>query len=100
MRPRLQRLRLHDLRHIAASQAVMSGENLPLVGKLLGHCRHETMAGYAHLADAHLVAAAEQVGSVIATAMESAQPRGCRIDPEVRQSPLRQPAETRCRVTC
>ena len=30
-------LRLHDLRHTAASQAVMSGENLLLVGKLLGH---------------------------------------------------------------
>ena len=30
-------LRLHDLRHTATSQAVMSGENLPLVGKLLGH---------------------------------------------------------------
>ena len=33
----LGRLRLHDLRHTAASQAVMVGENLPLVGKLLGH---------------------------------------------------------------
>ena len=29
----LGRLRLHDLRHTAASQAVMAGENLPLVGK-------------------------------------------------------------------
>ena len=44
-------LRLHDLRHTAASHAVMSGENLPLVGKLLGHRRHRTTAGYAHLAD-------------------------------------------------
>ena len=33
-------LRLHDQRHTAASQAVMAGENLPLVGKLLGHRRH------------------------------------------------------------
>ena len=51
-------LRLHDLRHTAASQAVMSGENLPLVGKLLGHQRHRTTAGYAHLADGHLAEAA------------------------------------------
>ena len=65
---RLGRLRLHDLRHTAASQAVMSGENLPLVGKLLGH-RHRTTADYAHLADGHLVAAAETVGNVIASAM-------------------------------
>ena len=33
---KLGNLRLHDLRHTAASQAVMAGENLPLVGKLLG----------------------------------------------------------------
>ena len=47
----------------------MSGENLPLVGKLLGHRRHETTAGYAHLADGHLVETAEKVGSLIADAM-------------------------------
>ena len=65
----LGRLRLHDLRHTAASHAVMSGENLPLVGKLLGHRRHETTAGYAHLADSHLVETAEKVGRLIADAM-------------------------------
>ena len=65
----LGRLRLHDLRHTAASHAVMSGENLPLVGKLLGHRRHETTASYAHLADGHLVETAEKVGSLIADAM-------------------------------
>ena len=59
---KLGRLRLHDLRHTAASQVVMAGENLPLVGKLLGHRRHRTTAGYAHLDDAHLVEAAEKVG--------------------------------------
>ncbi|MDE0049419.1 MAG: tyrosine-type recombinase/integrase [Rhodospirillales bacterium] len=63
------RARLHDLRHAVASHAVMSGENLPLVGKLLGHRRQATTAGYAHLADDHLVAAAEHVGSIIAEAM-------------------------------
>ena len=68
-RASLGRLRLHDLRHTAASQAVMSGENLPLVGKLLGHKRHETTAGYAHLADGHLVTAADKVGRLIAEAM-------------------------------
>ena len=63
------RLRLHDLRPTAASHAIMSGENLPLVGKLLGHRRHETTAGYAHLADGHLVETAEKVESLIADAM-------------------------------
>ena len=62
-------LRLHDLRHTAASQAVMMGENLPLVGKLLGHRRNRNTAGYAHLADAHLVEAAEKVGAIVESAM-------------------------------
>ncbi len=68
-RAKLGRLRLHDLRHTVASHAVMSGENLPQVGKLLGHRRHRTTAGYAHLADGHLVEAAERVGALIAEAM-------------------------------
>ena len=51
----------------------MSGENLPLVGKLIGHRRHQTTAGYAHLADGHLVKAAEKVGAIIAEAMAATQ---------------------------
>ena len=47
----------------------MSGENLPLVGKPLGHRRHETTASYAHLADGHLVEAVEKIGGIIAEAM-------------------------------
>ena len=39
----------------------MSGENLPLVGRLLGYRRHRTMAGYAHFADGHLVEATEYI---------------------------------------
>ena len=50
----------------------MSGENLPLLGKLLGHRRHRATAGYAHLADIDLVGTAEMVGSIIAQAMASA----------------------------
>ena len=57
---KLRSLRLPDLRHTAASQAVMSGEGLPLVGRLLGHNRHRTAAGYAHFADAHLAEPAER----------------------------------------
>ena len=63
------RLRLHDLRHTAASQAVMAGKNVPVVGKILGDWRHRTTAGYAHLADTHLVEAAERIGNIIAEAM-------------------------------
>ena len=42
----------------------MAGENLPLIGKLPGHRRHRTTAGYAHL-----VEAAEKVGAFISRAM-------------------------------
>ncbi|MDE0392229.1 MAG: hypothetical protein OXI57_09195 [Rhodospirillales bacterium] len=52
-------------------RAVMAGENLPLVGRLLGHRRHRTTAGYAHLADGHLVEAAEKVGGLVAAAMRA-----------------------------
>ena len=71
-------LRLHDLRHTAASQAVMSGENLPIVGKLLGHRRHRTTAGYAHLADGHLIETAERVGDIISAMMNlnASHPKG------------------------
>ena len=68
----------------------MSGEGLSLIGRLLGHSRDRTTAGYAHLADAHLVEAAEKVGAIIAAAMTST---GSDITPD---SPQRaaQPCET------
>ena len=47
----------------------MAGENLPLVGKLLGHKRHRTTEDYTHLADTHNVEAAEKVGAIIAESM-------------------------------
>ena len=51
-------------------------QGLPLAfGRFLGHNRHRTTAGYAPLADAHLVEAAEKVGAIIATAMTSQRPR-------------------------
>ena len=60
---------LRDLRHAATSQAILAGENLPPVGKLLGHRRHRTTASYAHVLDAHLVEAAEKVGASFSRVM-------------------------------
>ena len=51
------------------------GESLTTIGKLLGHTQMHTTAGYTHLADAHLVEAAEKVGALVATAMTSQRPR-------------------------
>ena len=44
-------VRIHDIRHTLASQAVSSGASLPLIGKLLGHSEPATTARYAHLYD-------------------------------------------------
>ena len=43
-------MRLHDLRHSFASRALALGEDLTMIGKLLGHRKIQTTARYAHLA--------------------------------------------------
>ena len=48
----------------------MASEGLPLIGRFLRHRRHRTTAGYAHLADEHLVEAAKMIGGIIGEAME------------------------------
>lgn len=58
-------LRLHDLRHSFASHAIMIGESLFTVSRLLGHCHVRTTARYAHLADTALLSAAEQTGQML-----------------------------------
>ena len=59
-------VRLHDLRHTHASQAVMKGVPPPVVSKLLGHGQASMTLRYAHVADRELEAAAERVGQAIA----------------------------------
>ena len=65
----LRDFRLHDLRHSFASHAAMSRESLPMIGKLLGHSCMKSTARYAHLDDAHLLDAAEAIGSAIESAL-------------------------------
>ena len=67
-------VRLHDLRHTFASQAVMRGVPVPVVARLLGHKQAAmTLRVYSHVADRDVEAAAEQVGSVLAELMEPDQ---------------------------
>jgi integrase len=47
----LDDVRLHDLRHTYASIAILSGENLPTVSRLLGHNDPATTLKYVHLSD-------------------------------------------------
>jgi integrase len=55
----LQDVRIHDLRHSAASFMVNSGIDLFAVGKVLGHANVASSARYAHLANSTLLAAVE-----------------------------------------
>jgi integrase len=56
---KLQGLRIHDLRHSAASAMINSGVDLYTVGRILGHADHKSTMRYAHLANDTLLAAAE-----------------------------------------
>ena len=47
----------------------MNGVDMVTIAKLLGYPLVETTQGYAHLADAHLVEAVENVGRIVAAAM-------------------------------
>ena len=66
----LHDVRIHDLRHTFASEAVMGGESLPMVGRILGHTQAQTTARYAHLADDPLQRASERIASSLKHAMD------------------------------
>ncbi|PZU08512.1 site-specific integrase [Sphingomonas sp.] len=52
-------LRIHDLRHSAASAMINNGVGMATVGKLLGHANLASTARYSHFADDTLAAAVE-----------------------------------------
>ena len=52
-------LRVHDLRHSAASFMINSGIDLFAVGRVLGHANHASTMRYSHLANDTLLAAVE-----------------------------------------
>ena len=66
----IEDVRLHDLRHTVASQAVANGVPLPTVARMLGHAQPTMTLRYAHVGDREVEAAAERVGRIIAMAME------------------------------
>ena len=70
----IEDVRIHDLRHTFASEAISSGVSLPVIGKLLGHSNVATTERYAHLADDPIREANEAIGaSLAATLSGSAQ---------------------------
>ncbi len=64
----LDDVRLHDARHTYASIAIMQGETVPIVGRLLGHNDTATTLKYTHLAGAVIRDAADAIGGVLAGA--------------------------------
>lgn len=67
----LNDVRLHDLRHTAASIGVNIGMNLPVIGRLLGHTQMQTTQRYAHVAIDPALSAADKIGAHIRTAMSN-----------------------------
>ena len=61
-------VRLHDLRHSFASDALMGGVPLAIIGKILGHRQPTTTQRYAHLSDRVVRDAIEQTSNRIADA--------------------------------
>ena len=62
-------VRLHDMRHTYASQAVMKGVPLPVVARLLGHRKSSMTMRYAHVGDRDVAAAAERIGEAVSLAL-------------------------------
>jgi len=65
----LEGVRLHDLRHTAASIAVADGASLPIIGRILGHADAKTTQRYAHLSDAPVRAAVEKLAERVDNAL-------------------------------
>jgi integrase len=67
----LEDVRLHDLRHSAASFGLAGGLGLEVIGKLLGHADIKTTRRYAHLSEGYVRAAAESMAEDIAALLSS-----------------------------
>lgn len=65
----LDGLRIHDLRHSFASDALQLGQDLTMIGRLLGHTQVQTTARYAHLKTDPIRMAADTVADAIAKAL-------------------------------
>lgn len=65
----LEDVRIHDLRHTYASNAVANGMPIQMVGKLLGHTQIQTTMRYAHLADDPVMRAAESNAAMLSDAL-------------------------------
>ena len=68
---RIEKVRLHDLRHTAASIGVATGASLHLIGGVLGHKNSATTARYAHLSDDPVRATSEVIAKRISAVLDA-----------------------------
>ena len=62
-------VRLHDLRHTAASIGVGQGMGLPIIGRLLGHTQASTTQRYSHVDIDPALKAANQIGDAVSKSL-------------------------------
>lgn len=72
----LENVRLHDLRHTAASIAVGQGASLPIIGRLLGHSQAQTTQRYAHVGVDPALSAANALGALVTLHLAGKRPDG------------------------
>ena len=65
MEAELDDVRLHDLRHSYASMALLNGETVRIVGRLLGHEKASTTLKYMHMSDTTVQRAIESLAPVL-----------------------------------
>ena len=82
-------VRIHDLRHSAASAAISAGCTLALVGKLLGHKTPNTTARYAHLSAEAGQKAARLMTDAIESALADETPPRQKSKPRKRKKPAK-----------
>ena len=90
----LSGVRVHDLRHTAASLALGSGTSLAIVGRLLGHTQVQTTLRYAHLDTDPALRAADLIGQRI---REAARPENEASDQPLPAEKADWPLSARCR---
>jgi integrase len=66
---KLEKIRIHDLRHTNASIALQAKVPLEIISKRLGHSSIQTTMRYAHLADDHIRNATDALSDTLGKAM-------------------------------
>ena len=69
----LEGVRIHDLRHSAASILASKGLSLPLIGAVLGHTQMQTTLKYSHLANHALQEAVDLIGDEVTAKKSDAE---------------------------